>query len=211
MKRKILLVFVLLICFCLTSCLDYVQTISYQNGKYHFYYKFTVSKLLMELADEDVDDFIENINTEFISAMPNYFSVKPVNTELEAGVEIAFDINPSVATDEQKQLLPKRAGNKYYLPFLIANEISDLDDFSSLDSDDQGIAMAMMSTAKFRIMVSKNIVPSIDIAYFKGIGNENVFIPSFDYGNSYCLEIPYMVLFETSMYNFEQIVIISEK
>ena len=38
------------------SCVDYIQSISYKGGKYHLYYKVTFSKILMELAEEDVDD-----------------------------------------------------------------------------------------------------------------------------------------------------------
>mgnify|MGYP003293715564 CR=1 FL=1 len=43
---------------------------------------------------------------------------------------------------------------------------------------------------------------------FEGIGGKNFAIPVFDYKNSFCLEIPFIVLFEKSLYNFDRIVVI---
>ena len=91
------------------SCVDYIQSISYKGGKYHLYYKVTFSKILMELAEEDVDDFMKDFNEEFVEPMPEFFSANPVNTELEVGVEFSFDIDPKNATDEEKDVLPKKA------------------------------------------------------------------------------------------------------
>lgn len=190
------------------SCVDYIQSISYKGGKYHLYYKVTFSKILMELAEEDVDDFMKDFNEEFVEPMPDFFSANPVNTELEVGVEFSFDIDPKNATDEEKDVLPKKAGNKYLIPFSFSNELSQADDFDSLDAESESIAMAMLSTAKFRILIAKNIIPTIETAYFKGTGKKDFSIPFFDFGDSYCLEIPYIVFFERTMYNFNEIVII---
>lgn len=190
------------------SCVDYIQSISYKGGKYHLYYKVTFSKILMELAEEDVDDFMKDFNEEFVEPMPEFFSANPVNTELEVGAEFSFDIDPKNATDEEKDVLPKKAGNKYLIPFSFGNELSQADDFDSLDAESESIAMAMMSTAKFRILIAKNIIPTIETAYFKGRGKKDFSIPFFDFGDSYCLEIPYIVFFERTMYNFNEIVII---
>ena len=191
------------------SCVDYIQSISYKGGKYHLYYKVTFSKILMELAEEDVDDFMKDFNEEFVEPMPEFFSANPVNTELEVGVEFSFDIDPKNATDEEKDVLPKKAGNKYLIPFSFSNELSQADDFDSLDAESESIAMAMMSTAKFRILIAKNIIPKIDSAYFvaEDEDDENYYISVFDYGNNYCLEIPFLLFVDNYLYDLDRIVI----
>ena len=37
---------IILLAFMFTSCVDYVQSISYKDGNYHLYYKVTFSKLV---------------------------------------------------------------------------------------------------------------------------------------------------------------------
>lgn len=209
MKRKLFSVVLSIFCLVfLASCLDYVQSISYKDGEYHNYYKITVSKILMEMAEEDVDDYILELQNMADSSFPAFVSVKPVNTDLEVGVEIAFSINLRGATEEERVFLPAKTGNKYFIPFVLGNEFTDFDDFDSTDYESEAIAMAMLSTAKCRVMLGKNIVPSISIAYFAGTGGKNFSIPVFDYGTAYCLEIPFTILFENSMYDFEKIIVL---
>ena len=242
MKRKFLfLSIILLVVFSLTSCIDYVQSISYKDGKYHFYNKITFSKLLLEMvyedvddfmeefddefevptdedwsdffateddySDEDIDDFMEEFDDEFISSLPSFLSVKPVNTDIEVGAEISFSINPKEAPEEENSILPKISGNKYFIPFMFAEEFSsgDFDDY-----EDDEIAIALFSSAKCRVMISKKIIPSIDVAFFEGRGSQNFAIPVFDYGESFCLEIPFIIFFESDMYEFDRIVILKE-
>lgn len=47
-------------------------------------------------------------------------------------------------------------------------------------------------------------------AYFEGRGGQNYSVAVFDYGESFCMEIPFIVLFETGMYKFDRIVVIRE-
>lgn len=64
-----------------------------------------------------------------------------------------------------------------------------------------------MSTAKFRVMISKDIISSINEAYLDGIEEDDSFVISvFDYGNNFCLEIPVDVLVE-ARYKLDRIVI----
>ena len=167
-----------------------------------------------DYSDEDVDDFMEEFDDfmeefddEFISSLPSFVSVKPVNTDIEVGAEISFSINPKEGTEEEKSILPKISGNKYFIPFMFADEFSsgDFDDY-----EDDEIAVALFSSAKCRVMISKKIIPSIDVAYFEGRGSQNFAIPVFDYGESFCLEIPFIIFFESDMYKFDRIVILKE-
>jgi hypothetical protein len=208
MKRKFLLLsIILLVVFSLTSCIDYVQSISYKDGKYHFYNKVTFSKLLMEMSDEDVDDFMEEFDEDVVSSLPDFVSANPVETDLEVGAEISFSINPKEATEEQKTFLPKKSGNKYFIPFMFSEEFSsgDFDDY-----EDDELAFAIFSSAKCRVLISKKIISKIEDAYFEGTDDENFEIPVFDYGDSFCLEIPFVIFFESYMYDFDRIVIIKE-
>lgn len=44
-----------------TGCFDYVQSLTYEDGTYRVYMKFTVSTLMMELAETDSEDFFPNL------------------------------------------------------------------------------------------------------------------------------------------------------
>ena len=208
MIRKIFFLVVLIFSvLCFTSCLDYVQTISYKNGKYHFYYKVTVSKLLMEMGDGDSDSFVEELQADLEQDFPDFVEAKVVNTELEAGMEVSFDISPKTTEEDEKEFLPKKMGNKYIIPFMIGSEMAESNNFDSMDSEAEGLTKAILSSAKIRVMIGKNIVPVINIAYFEGEGGENCVIPVFDYGENFCLEIPLITLFEDLLYDFENIIL----
>lgn len=208
--RKLLhLLPLLLIPLLFTSCIDYVQSITYKDGKYQMYYKVTLSKVLFALGDEDPEEIFESFDEETLEDLPENVDVKPVNTDLEVGAEFTLSIDPKTTDETEKSFLPTVAGNKCFIPFLLGDKDSSIADaMKSDDNDAQGIAEAIMSSAKCRVMISKKVIPSIEIAYFEGRGSQNYSIPLFDYGESYCLEIPFIVLFESGMYKFDKIVIL---
>jgi hypothetical protein len=45
-------------------------------------------------------------------------SVNVVNTDLEAGFEFKFIIDPKTKDEKDKQFLPTKSGDKYFIPFL---------------------------------------------------------------------------------------------
>ena len=208
--RKLLhLLPLLLIPLLFTSCIDYVQSITYKDGKYQMYYKVTLSKVLFALGDEDPEDIFESFDEDTLKDLPENVDVKPVNTDLEVGAEFSLSIDPKTTDEIEKSFLPTVAGNKCFIPFLLVDKDSSIADaMKSDDNEAQGIAEAIMSSAKCRVMISKKVIPSIEIAYFEGRGSQNYSIPLFDYGESYCLEIPFIVLFESGMYKFDKIVIL---
>lgn len=55
----------------------------------------------------------------------------------------------------------------------------------------------------------KNIVKSMN-AYFEGRGGQNYSVAVFDYGESFCMEIPFIVLLENRMCKFDRIIVIRE-
>lgn len=209
MRKLLRLLPLLFILFLFTSCIDYVQSITYKDGKYQMYYKVTLSKVLFALGDEDPEEIFESFDEETLEDLPENVDVKPVNTDLEVGAEFTLSIDPKTTDETEKSFLPTVAGNKCFIPFLLGDKDSSIADaMKSDDNDAQGIAKAIMSSAKCRVLISKKVIPSIEIAYFEGRGSQNYSIPVFDYGESYCLEIPFIVLFESSMYKFGKIVIL---
>ena len=201
---------ILLLAFMFTSCVDYVQSISYKDGKYHLYYKITLSKLIYSMANQDPEEAFDNYDVETIDGMPENIIVKPVNTELEIGEEFYLDIDPKTKNEKEKALLPKISGNKCYIPFMIGNSDSISDSVGSESSGGEGFAEAIMSSAKCRVLIGKNLLPSIEIAYLEGKGGKNYSVPVYDYGESYCFEIPFIVLMQDGMYRMDRIVVIKE-
>lgn len=209
MRKLLRLLPLLFILFLFTSCIDYVQSITYKDGKYQMYYKVTLSKVLFALGDEDPEEIFESFDEETLEDLPENVDVKPVNTDLEVGAEFTLSIDPKTTDETEKSFLPTVAGNKCFIPFLLGDKDSSIADaMKSDDNDAQGIAEAIMSSAKCRVLISKKVIPSIEIAYFEGRGSQNYSIPVFDYGESYCLEIPFIVLFESGLYKFDKIVIL---
>lgn len=201
----------LLIPLLLTSCIDYVQSITYKDGKYQIYYKITLSKLLFAIADENPEEIFEYFDDESLDDLPENVCIKPVNTNLEVGAEISLLIDTKTTDETEKSFLPKVAGQKCYIPFLFGGENFSFADFmKSDDSESQAISEAVLSSAKCRVMVSKKIISSIKNAYFEGRGGQNYSVAVFDYGESFCMEILFIVLFETGMYKFDRIVVIKE-
>ena len=94
---------------------------------------------------------------------------------------------------------------------LSGKDFSFGDFMKSDDSKSQAISEAILSSVKCRVMVSKKIISSINNAYFEGCGGQNYSVAVFDYGESFCMEIPFIVLFEAGMYKFDRIVVIRDK
>ena len=212
MRKFVKLIALLLICVCFTSCVDYVQSISYKNGKYQMYYKVTLSKLLFAMMDENPEEIFRDFDEEALGEVPENASINPVNTDLEVGAEFKFSIDPKTTDETEKSFLPTISGTKRYIPFLLGENESIADSIGSDTYNDYGeaFAEAIMSSAKCRILISKGVIPSIETAYFEGKGNQNYSIPVFDYGDSNCLEIPFIILSQKGMYRTDRVVVIKK-
>ncbi len=211
MRRTARIFFLIMLPILFTSCVDYVQSISYKNGKYQMYYKVTLSKVLFAMAEEDPEELFKGFDEDALGELPKNISVRNVNTDLEVGAEFSFLIDPHTKDEKEQSFLPKISGNKCYIPFLLGNDDSSFaDSMSSTDSDGQAVAKAIMSSAKCRVLISKTVIPQIETAYFEGKGGQNYSIALFDYGDSYCLEIPFIILMEKGNQRFDRIVVIKK-
>ena len=201
----------------LSSCLDYVQSVSYKDGKYQFYYKITCSKALLEFAEEENEDYqeyVDEINKELNlgenTGMPADTKFSNVNTTSEVGMEFRFSISPSTDNEDEKAFLPKTSGTKYYIPFLIGDKEMDIASAfkSSDDKEEMEYTKLFLSSAKCRLLISKRIIQNAATAYFEGKGGQNCSVALFDYGENYCVEVPLIQLFDDKMYDFSRVVII---
>lgn len=211
MKNRLKLLLTVFVSFLFMSCVDYVQTITYKNGKYQLYYKITLSKVLFELADSDPEEIFEDLDEDTFNDLPSNVYINRVNTDLEVGAEFSLNIDPKTTDETEKTFLPTLSGKKCFIPFLLGTEeASIVEELKSNDSEEEEITKAILSSAKCRIMIDKSVISEIETAYFEGIGGQNYSVAIFDYGNSYCIEIHFIVLFETGMYRFDRIVVIKK-
>lgn len=201
-------VFAMLASVFLISCLDSVQTVSYKDGAYHLYYKVTLSKVLFALGDEDPESIFDALNDDVFSDLPKHIKVNKVNTDLEVGAEFALTVKANSSNKTERSFLPTTVGNKCYIPFLLGTSADSYTDSLKSDEDYESLVEALLASAKCRVMVSKSVVPVVETAYFEGTGGQNCSVPVFDYGESWCMEIPFIVLFDTSMYRFDRLVVI---
>lgn len=179
------------------------------------YYKATLSKVLFAMSGENPNEIFNDFEGEFnnfdnksFENLPKSLKINPINTDLELGAEFSFEIDPRTSDETEKSYLPKVSGKKCYIPFFLGNSSSDFsDELNSQDAESQEIIVALLSSAKSRVLIGKNIISSIETAYFEGTGGQNYSIPVFDYGDSYCLEIPFVIL-TRNMYQLERIVVI---
>ena len=106
--------------------------------------------------------------------------------------------------------MPTIAGNKCFIPFLLGENESIADSVGTNTDNDSGeaFAEAIMSSAKCRILISKEVISFIETAYFEGKGNQNYSIPVFDYGDVNCLYIPFIVLSQKGMYRTDRLLVI---
>ncbi len=205
--KKIFFFSLILTSVLLTSCVDYVQSVSLKNGKYELYYKLTLSKILLALAETDPNLYLDEITKDFSSIEKGF---KTVNTDTEIGFELAVSVDKNTKDKEEKELIPTVQKNKILIPFLPSQafESAGLSPFSDDFDDSLEITQAILSSAKARVLIGKEIAPEIETAYFEGKGGKSYSIPVYNYGNSFCLEIPFGVLLEERMYDFSNIVII---
>ena len=79
MPKSIRIFLLVLLPVLFTSCVDYVQSVSYKNGKYQMYYKVTLSKVLFAMAEEDPEQIFNGFDKEALGDLPENVSVRRVN------------------------------------------------------------------------------------------------------------------------------------
>lgn len=211
MRKYLLIIATILLSFFLTSCVDYVQSVSYKNGKYQMYCKVTLSKLLFAMMNEDPEKIFDGFDDQALGDLPENVVVKPVNTELEVGAEFSFNIDPYTADESEKSCLPTVLGKQVLRSVHHwAKQVNRGFRLLLIQRRRRSVCKgdSVFRQMPCRVLIGKNIMPSIETAYFEGKGNQNYSIPVFDYGDDYCLEIPFIALCEEGMYRTDRIVLI---
>lgn len=165
---------------------------------------------MFALAEADPGELFRELDSS-MTDLPPGARYGRIDTDLEAGIELAAEINPKTADDDDKKMLPVSGGNRMYVPFLPGSEDvmpGDLSDITESDDDmTSAMAMAMLSSAKCRILLSKKMLPAVGAVYFEGLQGQDCPLSVFDYGESFCVEIPFILLTEKGKYKFDRVVV----
>ncbi len=205
-KNKFIKIFVLLLLSIFSlSCMEVFSNVgSKRNGDLYSTIKITMSKSILELAGvegEDINIFDELSMSD--SSFEDYItSYDIIDTALETGFIISINIPKNkikdIDTQEISFFIPIKDGNSYYMSF-------DSDDFDGLDGDDDeanAYASMLLSSYKYRIIISKSYIKNIDdVVISSGIANTSNEVPInfYDLQDSYLIEIPLVVLIEDSI------------
>ncbi len=172
---------------------------------------------LGETDGENTNKTIEEMKEENFNDLPSTVQGQTIDNELETGFEFSINVDPKTTNTDEKKFLPKVRGDKYYIPLFLDFSDKQKDYLNSTSESDgigesfgEAIGIAMLSSIKFRVLVSKKIISKIETAYFKGTSESNFPIPFYDYGESYCFEIPVLFLTKCDGYDLSRIVVVKE-
>ena len=103
MTRKIILVSLITLSLFLTSCVDYVQSITFKDGKFRYYCKITLSKALTEFGENDgknANEIFEKLSEDMEDNLRITVHGKMIDTDLETGMEFNFAVDPNTTNPE---------------------------------------------------------------------------------------------------------------
>jgi hypothetical protein len=195
MKTPFPLLIPLFLCCTLTGCFDIYQHITRdRNGIEHNTIKLTVSKTVLEMAGSmsgekiDYDKWLgENGGEMNLDDYAEFSaSIEKVNDPLDFGflIKMSFDYRNKDVLDKinktDASFIPKYVKNSMVIP------IASL---GNGDSSDNEMALVFLSTAKYRLSVSKNIVGSIAKVVIEK-DNQQSEIAYLDLNDEYLVEIP---------------------
>lgn len=189
MKTKIVIFFIAVL-FILTSCIDIVQYIGIQEEgeerKIETKIKITLQKALFELADQDLNPVAEEYRGFFQDLSDDLnASAENIENEFEIGSEyhISFSENYNgLETPEEHYFVPVFTKKTGYIAFPISTVPKE-------DQLDNNYASAVLSSSKYRLIISKKIFSSIQKVILT-IDNDVMTIVPYDFQEVYLLEIP---------------------
>lgn len=193
LKKRYAIAMLLVACsvFMFTSCIEIVESLSYSNGQYNVSARIMVQKKFMLMSEITPEYVQEILGTEDDGNV----NITVIETEKESGVLVRNSIKPEATSDKKmSSLLPKRKSGFVHIPLLTAS--AEEVDFSQ-DIETQMTAM-FLDNAKYRILIGKNIVPSISVALLttEVPAVPEISVPVYDEGNMYCIEIPLLTVLE---------------
>lgn len=200
MRKRYLLICTIICAMLFTSCFDSLESITYSNGEYVITTRFTISKTTLEMATESDESGVtaDSILKEMTDLFPSNASIEKVDTDTDFGISVTMKVKPNTKDENAKGFLPTISTDASYFQF---NPIES-DYFSNAE---EGIANLMLASAKWRILISKKVMPTIKSAHLKYfLSGDKIYFPVVDLIDMYYIEIPFslLILDDTPNYLF---------
>lgn len=178
--------FLVLAAMIFSSCVEVVQVITLEKNVYKIDYRVMLNKNVLALADTSADEVFDEMG---LDTLPDNMKVEKIDTELECGAVLSTEIDSS-AKNEYADFLPTIKGGKVEIPLPFTDGFDDtVSDMKKDDSNMQAVYDMFCSTAKWRIMVSKKIVPTARKVWLESkYGAKN--LEFFYAGEILCINIP---------------------
>ena len=191
-----------------TSCIDYVQTLTVDGDTYNSYYKIAIPKVFFESGNITAEEFFLKLEN-FDSILPENSEINKIDNGEDIGLEFYVSVNVNTDDELEQKYLPyaRIDGSEGFLPFFIGNfsEIFEELLYSEGDEEMQALVFTYMSSSKCRFILSKNAIPNLNLsgAYFSGENGEIWNLACYDYGESYCIEMPLSTLVLGKQYGLD--------
>lgn len=198
MKRFFVLTASIFLVLCLTSCFEFIQSISLEGESYHIKRQISFSKYFLAMifaAEESSEETfsLEDFEEQF-DRLAESMQGESFHTPSESGITTTIVINKDTQNEEELASLPRKDGTKLIIPLIDMVEIAEK---AQTDWDSLMAAYLLLSTAKYQLVLGKEVVPHISYAYLiEQNSNEQYFVDVLDDGKNYTIEIPVMPLFE---------------
>lgn len=198
MKRFFVLMTSVLMVLCLTSCFEFVQSISLEGESYHIKRQISFSKYFLAMimsgksAPSDALS-LKEFEAEFDN-LAETMGAESFHTPSESGIISTMTINRDTQLEEELASLPHKDGTKFIIPLIDMTETAEK---AQTDWNSLSMAYMFLTTAEYQLTLEKEIVPHISYAYLiEQNSNEQYFVDVADDGKNYLIEIPVMPLFE---------------
>jgi len=207
MKRWGCIFIVSAVSLALTGCIDIFQHLIIDaDGLVRTTIRVTISKAVFAMADglsEDDADFEEIFNENDLNNMDldryDQFgtSFEKINDSTDAGYLLSMNIDYR----DQDMVNSINKADISFIPRFGKRDITipiDLLDGSYGSSGDDAMALAFMSTGKYRLLINKNIMADIGRAVVFA-GNEETELTVLDLYNDFLVEIPLSILITSAV------------
>lgn len=198
MKRFFVLMTSVLMVLCLTSCFEFVQSISLEGESYHIKRQISFPKYFLAMifaAEESSEETfsLEDFELQF-DRLAESMQGESFHTPSESGITSTMIINKDTQNEEELANLPRKDGTKFIIPLIDMTETAEK---AQTDWDSLMAAYILLSTAEYQLTIGKEIVPHISYAYLiEQNSNEQYLVSVMDNGKNYLIDIPVMPLFE---------------
>ena len=178
----------------LTSCFDITQFVTLTDGRYNVSVKCGFDRNMLYLADSDEDSLTEELDkTERDIQNEDYHIVfNRIDTGNEIGFFLKFDCSEDAdVTSDLANFLPYRDRRGLKFPLMLGEEIGQTTVDDPLD-----IAVTVLSIAKYRLIVDKNVIERINsAAVIDKDSRHSVNVQFYDCGAYYLIDVPVNVLY----------------